>query len=54
MIAAVALAFFGFGFSVLSDVTAERSAYVIAFLELALFVATNITFISPCVDQLSI
>ena len=51
MIAAIALALFRLGFGMLSDIMCQRTADIIAFLELSLFVATNITFISAGVDE---
>ena len=53
LVSAIALAFFDLGFRMLADVLAKRSADVVAFVELPLFVASHEPFVTAGVDQLA-
>jgi len=54
MIASVALALLSLGLRVLFYVASKRTAYVIAFFKLSLFVPPHKAFVTACVDQFSI
>jgi len=54
MIASVALALLSLGLRVLFYVASQRASYVIAFLELPLFISPHKAFVTACVDQFSI
>jgi hypothetical protein len=53
-ISAIALSGFGLSLGVLAPVGGEGAADVVAFLELALGIATDVTLVSTGVDQLSL
>jgi hypothetical protein len=53
MVSFITLALFYFGFRVLADVAAERTADVVAFLELALFIPPDKSFVATGIDEFS-